>query len=336
MSVKRAFESLGWEVGTFHSQAEHPLKPIFKPFVKMISGIRQIILGSKWNPSHFFIFDDQSYRESKFLERAESFKPSWILVIRGNGYRQTALERLRKQTEVQKLIGWWVKDPRADSQMLLDAALYDHYFCIHQFGYKPGGKITHLPAIGTDRTLYKPSSSQLPLGKAKVLLLGGFSQRRYEFIKPLLRSDLSSHLEIIGPGWLKQGRWRDLELRAAVKGSGVWGEQMVQSLSRAYMVVNVNSWDPRERPCQNLRLFDVPCCGTLLVTDDALEVREHFQVGKELDVFLTPEELLDRVRFYINHPEIRHQIALAGLERSKTLPSILDRVSSMIEASLCE
>ena len=38
------------------------------------------------------------------------------------------------------------------------------------------------------------------------------------------------------------------------------------------------------------------------------EVREYFKPGKEIDVFSTPEELADKIQFYLARPELREKM----------------------------
>jgi hypothetical protein len=334
-SVVTAFRELGWETMTFDSQAESPLKPIVKPFAKFLKALFHLLLNRKINMAWLPGMDDQSYREKMFLAVVKNTKPDWILVIRGNGYRPECLLNLRENHGVERVIGWWVKDPRDDDQLVRDAKLYDVYFCIHRFGYHPEDRIHHLPALGIDASIFRPITTWAPKSKKTILLLGGYSPRRYEFVQSLLNTHLIEHLEIVGPGWLKSKRFMDIRLRKVWLSSGVWGDDMVKMLSSAYMVINITSWDPRVKTGQNLRLFDVPCTGTLLITDDAPEVREHFQVGEELDVFSTTDDLIKVCSAYLEDEQRRNRVAQAGLLRSKKLPSIRYRVEKIIEKASC-
>ena len=62
-------------------------------------------------------------------------------------------------------------------------------------------------------------------------------------------------------------------------------------------------------------VFDVLYCGGFLLTDYREDLDGLFEVGKELEVFRTDAELVDKVRYYLDHEEERNRIAQAGRER---------------------
>jgi glycosyltransferase involved in cell wall biosynthesis/Flp pilus assembly protein TadD/SAM-dependent methyltransferase len=63
----------------------------------------------------------------------------------------------------------------------------------------------------------------------------------------------------------------------------------------------------------NMRVFEALCSGSLLVTDSAPEsgLEEFFQDNKHLAIF-NEENLIERIQFYLEHPEERMKIARQG------------------------
>jgi spore maturation protein CgeB len=79
--------------------------------------------------------------------------------------------------------------------------------------------------------------------------------------------------------------------------------------------INFNATSLQMRQAVNQRVFDVPACGSFLLTDRQVALEELFEVGKEIIAFDDPEEIPDLVRFYLDSPEARNRIACRGRER---------------------
>src|SRR4029077_15190808 len=69
----------------------------------------------------------------------------------------------------------------------------------------------------------------------------------------------------------------------------------------------------------NMRVFETVSCGTLLLTNDLKDngQEELFVSEKHIVTYRTPEELLDKARFYLGHAELREKIAQAGYAQAK-------------------
>lgn len=66
-----------------------------------------------------------------------------------------------------------------------------------------------------------------------------------------------------------------------------------------------------------LRIFDILGCGGFLITNYQEQLQEHFEIGKELVVYESREDLLEKVEYYLHHDAQRCEIARRGYERVK-------------------
>jgi spore maturation protein CgeB len=66
-----------------------------------------------------------------------------------------------------------------------------------------------------------------------------------------------------------------------------------------------------------LREFEAPMSGALYLTEDQPELAEYFQPGHEVLTYADRDDLLDKVRFYLAHPEESERVRRAGLERAR-------------------
>jgi spore maturation protein CgeB len=305
-----AFAANGWAAYQFNSQVSHPLEHYaFKWLAKLARGLRlpddYLVNGHPWS--------NLRYRERSMEAAIAEFRPDVLFIIRGNSVSAEFLHRVKQQYGIKRIVGWWVKDPRPnDPQLLADSKLYDHYFCIHRHGYAATDGIEYLPALGLERRPPMPTeAAPPPLRTRGIVMVGGWSQRREAFIRPLL--DLP--LTIVGPGWKKRGRLEPGHW-SKILSSQLWGSAVDDFYRSGKIVLNITSWDPAILTGLNLRICDVPALGAFLLTDQAAEIAEFVEPGREVMTYTTPQDLRAKAMHYLEDDAGREAIALAGWRRA--------------------
>lgn len=61
--------------------------------------------------------------------------------------------------------------------------------------------------------------------------------------------------------------------------------------------------------------FGIPMCGGFLLTEYFDGLEDYFKIGEEVESFITNEEAVDKIKYYLKHNNKRKRIALAGRER---------------------
>jgi SAM-dependent methyltransferase len=74
--------------------------------------------------------------------------------------------------------------------------------------------------------------------------------------------------------------------------------------------------DVAENHANNMRLFEATGCGALLITDYKDNLAELFDIGREVVAYRSPEECVELVAYYLQHPEQAATIARAGQART--------------------
>lgn len=64
-----------------------------------------------------------------------------------------------------------------------------------------------------------------------------------------------------------------------------------------------------------LRVFDIMSVGGFVLTNRQPEIAELFEEGREIVTFRTPEEMLEKVDYYLTHEEERLRVALNGYRK---------------------
>jgi hypothetical protein len=140
-------------------------------------------------------------------------------------------------------------------------------------------------------------------------MAGGAHTERGKLLE-FLSDRLGSRLGVWGPTVFPQGS----ALQARYRGPA-WGETYFRTLGGARIVVNCHI-DLAGEYADNMRLFEAPGMGALLVTDWKVNLGEIYRVGDEVVAYRTPGECLELVEYYLTHEDERAAIARAGQART--------------------
>jgi spore maturation protein CgeB len=80
------------------------------------------------------------------------------------------------------------------------------------------------------------------------------------------------------------------------------------------------------------RTFEVPGAGGFLLTEDAPGLERNFAIGAEISTFVSPEELIAKARYFLDHPIERDSIAQAGYERTSAEHTYEQRFAQILAA----
>lgn len=94
--------------------------------------------------------------------------------------------------------------------------------------------------------------------------------------------------------------------------------------------INLNITSKPIRSGIPLRVFDILGCGGFLITNYQTELPELFSIGEHLEAYDSFEDLDNKVSFYLEHPELREEIASTGYEFVKENHTYTVRVGQMI------
>ena len=143
---------------------------------------------------------------------------------------------------------------------------------------------------------------------AAVGFVGGWERERYDAIRFLAHRGIP--VRVWSAGWPKSGP-SDENLRISY--DSLWGPDY----TRAICAIDINLGFLRKanRDLSTTRSVEVPACGAFLLAERTDEHLALFEEGKEAEFFGSQDELLDKVRYYLAHPDERRRIAAAGRQR---------------------
>jgi len=81
----------------------------------------------------------------------------------------------------------------------------------------------------------------------------------------------------------------------------------------------------------NMRLYETTGVGTLLLTDRKQNLAEMFEPEAEVAVYRTPEECIERIRYYLGQEAERERVARAGQGRTLHEHTYRQRMAQLVE-----
>ncbi|MCP4661489.1 MAG: glycosyltransferase family 1 protein [bacterium] len=144
---------------------------------------------------------------------------------------------------------------------------------------------------------------------AEVAFVGAYAPGRKRYLRPVARMGVD--LAIRGGGWRE--RCRDPELRRHVRGGNVGGRDYALALGCAEIGLGLLS--PLVPDRSTTRSLEIPACGGFLLAERTDEHRALFAEGKEAEFFASEQELVAKIRYYLDHEQERERIAAAGRTR---------------------
>ncbi|MDE7283231.1 MAG: glycosyltransferase [Lachnospiraceae bacterium] len=81
----------------------------------------------------------------------------------------------------------------------------------------------------------------------------------------------------------------------------------------------------------SLRIWDILGSGGFLLTNYQAEIPEYFEIGKDLEVYESMEDLIYKINYYLNHEAERLEIALNGYEKTAAHHTYEMRLAKMLQ-----
>lgn len=113
-------------------------------------------------------------------------------------------------------------------------------------------------------------------------------------------------------GQMKDRRELDILLFGHDGNSWLGNPDYVNYINGTKIGIGSNSFNRRKYSSD--RLGNYMSCGTFFLTQHIEGIEEIFERGIHLDWFETPEEMIEKIKFYLAHPELRYKIAQRGRE----------------------
>ena len=145
--------------------------------------------------------------------------------------------------------------------------------------------------------------------------------RRREIIKKLKRAGIK--VACFGYGWKRNGftdfwnRFFDQFPAMKFKLGKISNEDMIKAFNQSKINLNLSASSVPNAPDQfKGRNFEVPACGRFLLTGEVEHLEEYYSPGKEVVCYSDTDDMIDKIKYYLEHDKEREEIASAGYRRT--------------------
>lgn len=143
---------------------------------------------------------------------------------------------------------------------------------------------------------------------AEVGFIGFYEKDRYEQMRYLAENGIK--VRIWGDSWRP---YMGVNPNLEIIPHSMLGEQYVKVLNATK--INLCFLRKVNRDLQTTRSVEIPACGAFMLAERTHEHLALFEEGKEAEFFSDKDELLRKVKYYLQHPGLVKAIASAGRDR---------------------
>jgi len=111
---------------------------------------------------------------------------------------------------------------------------------------------------------------------------------------------------------------------------GVFNLEHNKMCQAAAINLGHSGW-PKVRLSMSARDYRVMGAGGFLLTNHVDGIEEWFEVGKMCDTYRTPAECVEKIKFYLDHPKLRKDIAQYGMEQMHLKHKFSDRLKIVVD-----
>lgn len=166
-------------------------------------------------------------------------------------------------------------------------------------------RVIYLP-FGYDRDKHRPPLDRVEVVPGLVTFVGAWDEHREQQLMSLADFDL----RIYGEAWSRVAR--DSPLARKVVAKNVYGEELARIVAKS--AVSLNLLRSQNNGSHNMRTFEIPAMGGLMLTTRSLEQQEVLPENEACLMFSDNDELRQKIQWTVQNPTEALNIRKRGCE----------------------
>ena len=278
----RAFKKLKHKVKIYHT--ENTIKSRYYSFIHK-----------------YFSFTSNFYIRKRFMSFISKNKNKYdlIIIIKGLYIKKKFILNIKKITPKSKIINIYPDDPLNEN--IKNISNKNVIECIELFDFfchwseriikrikrlKPKSKLLYLP-FGYDEFLHKKYKNFSDYKKYKnvVNFVGSYDDKRFKILKSLKYKNLL----------IAGSNWKNIDSMKRP----IFQKELSTIISNS--LVSINILRDQNKSSHNMRTFEIPAMGGLMLTTRSKEQNFFFRENKECLMFSSEKELQNKIDYIIKN-----------------------------------
>lgn len=343
---------LGWQHGHWFGRCEAALQSIVQPpaNVKAVH-VLYVATGKGYPYSPLDVAIADAFRaqvgqltitdtKQAVADLAIRIRPDIVIVLDGLEFDASQVDLIRK-AGIRTAI-WFTDDPYYTDITSKLAPHYDDVFtlelvCVDYYRRLGCMNVHYLP-LGTDPGAFRPRNPERSQ-RHEICFIGSAYWKRVEFFDQVTPYLATKDTHISGIWWerlrdyralgskIELGRWMAPEETAGIYN----GAKIVINMHRAFNDETFNNNSAGVYAVSpNPRTFEISGCAALQLTDIRSDLGSFYTPGYDIVTYASPQEMIEKIEYYLAHEEERQTIALRGMMRTMRDHTYAKRVEKML------
>ena len=309
VAVVEAFKNLGHQVEAFYWQTYFNSQ---NPWVRLWQRVQ----------NKFIIGPTLDRLNADLINAAVQFNPKLIFIYRGTHITPHTITDIKKKLLGCVVYGYNNDDPFSGGHppwiwrhFLKSVPKYDLVFAYRKYNIKEysayGAKRVELLMPWFIPEKDKPKiQAQLYINKYDVIFVGHYERDdRTDYLRKIAESQFVFGL--FGPDWDRAPKFDWLIKYQPVR--PVRGHLYCETIRSANIALCFFS--KLNRDTYTRRCFEIPAMGVFMLCQHSEDLASLFEDGVDAVFFHNPEDMMEKIKFYIQHDNLRAKIAASGMSR---------------------
>ena len=279
------------------------------------------ILLNFLNKLNFSIISQIYYFTCKFitLNHLKKRRYDYIIIFKGLQFDYKFLNKCKNLNLNTKWINIYTDNPfnlkskSCSNYNILESIKFYDYFCVsfyktlnkrlHNLKAK---KIIFLP-FGYDQLLHGKKKLKKEIKNNNINFVGAYDSHREKIL-----NNLNYKINVYGPGWKKSGyNNKNIKYNSKI----ITGNHLKKIISNDALSLNILR--EQDKNSHNMRTFEIPAMGGLLLTNRTKEQISFFRENKDCFMYKDTQELKKKIKFIINNKKRADKVRKNGFFKSK-------------------
>lgn len=282
---------------------------------------------------------DESGQNKRLIERCRKERFDYVIFLKGNNIRPRTLKKLKKVCPDTKLINWSPDNMFQKHNRSLYYKWSVPYYDLLSTSKVVNLEPNELPSLGAKHLIFQfqgylpghnepVENCELVQAKHDVVFIGVAEKARFESMNYLAQNGIEVY--VYGARWEEAYYQQNAHPNLKLINKALNGRDYVTCLSCS----KISLCFLRRINCDlhTKRTFEIPASGGFMLAERTGEHLQLFEEGREAEYFSSDEELLEKVRYYLQHENERAAIARNGRRRCEESPySYVDKCQELFD-----